>query len=135
MTQEVQALLLQYHEDLVAGDSASAWQLLSRRKQHQELVQDGYAKWVAAQESLAPYLDPSGIRVRILATDPATGVATVRVTGMTWSAPHAKCKEWSGITWAKYESGTWKYDPGYSTTVARKRQWKNRYNQLLGTQC
>jgi hypothetical protein len=135
MTREIQALLLQYHQDLVARDASSAWQLLSARKKHQELVKDGYATWVSAQESLAPYLDPSGIQARILAEDPASGVVTVDVTGMTWSAPGAHCKEWSGITWAKYEAGAWKYDPGFSTTAARKRAWKSRYGELLGTQC
>jgi mono/diheme cytochrome c family protein len=135
MTAEIQALLLQFHQDIVARDSAAAWQLLSARKQHHELATQGYAKWVTNQETLAPYLDPSGIRVRILATDAASGVATVAVTGMTWSAPGAKCSEWSGITWVKYEHGAWKYDPGYSTTAARERAWKPRYDELLGTQC
>jgi len=57
------------------------------------------------------------------------------VTGMAWSAPRSRCTEWSGITWAKYENGTWKYDPGFSTTAARKRAWKSRYNELLGVGC
>src|SRR5439155_4587632 len=106
MTQEIRAVLLQFHERIVARDAASAWQLLSARKQHQELAKDGYAKWASAQKSLAPYLDPSGLRVRVLSTDAASGVVTVDVTGMTWSAPGSPCQQWSGITWAKYENGT-----------------------------
>jgi hypothetical protein len=135
MTQEIQTLLLQFHEDVVARQPAAAWLLLSGRKRHQEQVKDGYAKWAAAQESLAPYLHPDGMRVRVLAVDPATGIVTVLVTGMKWTAPHATCAEWSGITWAKYEAGEWKYDPGFSTTAERKREWTTRYNQLLGTRC
>ena len=135
MTQQIRSLLLQFHQDIVARDTASAWRLLSIRKRRQELVKDGYGNWARAQESLAPYLDPSGIRVRILSVDRASGIVTVDVTGMKWSAPGASCTEWSGITWVKYENDTWKYDPGYSTTAARKRAWASRYDQLLGTRC
>jgi hypothetical protein len=67
--------------------------------------------------------------------DPATGVVQVRVTGMGWSAPYRHCRTWSGITWVKYEGGQWKYDPGYSTTRERKREWKSRYAELLGGSC
>jgi hypothetical protein len=135
MTEQIQALLLQFHEDVVAHQPAAAWLLLSGRKRRQEQVKDGYAKWAQAQESLAPYLHPAGMRVRLLAADPDTGIATVRLTGMKWTAPGASCSEWSGITWVKYETGTWKYDPGFSTTAERKRDWASRYDQLLGTRC
>jgi hypothetical protein len=75
------------------------------------------------------------VYVRFIEGDRASGVATVHVGGMAWSAPGANCTEWSGITWVKYEHGAWRYDPGYSTTAARKRKWKSRYGELLGTQC
>jgi hypothetical protein len=68
-------------------------------------------------------------------TEPGSGVAQVDVTGMTWDKPGASCTEWSGITWVKYEAGSWKYDPGYSTTPQREREWKSRFSQLLGGQC
>jgi hypothetical protein len=54
---------------------------------------------------------------------------------MSWSQPGARCAEWSGLTWVKYENGEWRYDPGYSTTRQRKRAWASRYGQLLGTSC
>ena len=68
-------------------------------------------------------------------TEPNEGVAQVDITGMSWSKPGASCTEWSGITWVKYEDGAWKYDPGYSTTPQREREWKPRYAELLGGQC
>jgi hypothetical protein len=85
--------------------------------------------------SRAPHLDPSAIRVQVLSEDAATGIVTVLVTGMKWTAPNARCKEWSGITWVMYENNTWKYDPGFATTASRKLEWKSRYSQLLGAQC
>jgi len=109
--------------------------LLSSRKQRLELQKDGYTNWAAAQLSLAPHLDPTGLQVRVLSQDATTGIVTVDVTGMKWTAPNARCKEWSGITWVMYENGIWRYDPGFDTTAARKREWGSRYGQLLGAQC
>jgi hypothetical protein len=135
MTVEIRDLLYQHHEDLVNGDFRGAWNLLTARKRRQNLVKYGYATWRTNQATLSPYLDPSGIKVRILQLDPRTGEATVDVRGMTWSKPGANCSEWSGITWVKYEHGQWLYDPGYSTTPAREAAWKSRYYELLGASC
>ena len=57
------------------------------------------------------------------------------VTGMRWLKPNARCSQWSGLTWMKYESGDWLYDPGYSTTPERTAEWESRYSELLGGQC
>jgi hypothetical protein len=135
MRQHIQSLLYRFHEDVVDGDYHSAWELMSARKKSQELRKDGYNVWRHHQQTLTPYLDPSGITVSIDDLDPSTGVARVTVTGMTWSAPHASCANWSGVTWAKYENGAWRYDPGYSTTPQRKREWKPRFAELLGGSC
>lgn len=135
MRADIEAVLKQHHEDIVNSDYRSAWDLLSQRKQQQELQQHGYDGWQQNQATLTPYLDPSGIHVEIQSVDPPTGVATVMVTGMKWSKPGAGCTEWSGITWAKYENGAWRYDPGYSTTPERQQQWQSRYSELLGATC
>ncbi|HET8813786.1 MAG TPA: zinc ribbon domain-containing protein [Solirubrobacterales bacterium] len=134
MTSEIEAVLLAFHEDVVAEGFRDAWSLLSARKRSQTLREDGYAKWARAQASLVPYLSPGGLRVRIEALE-GGGVARVRVSGMGWSAPGASCSEWAGLTWVKFEAGTWAYDPGYSTTPQREREWKPRYDQLLGASC
>jgi hypothetical protein len=131
---EIQAVLLAFHEDLVAERFRDAWSLLSARKRSQTLREDGYAKWARAQASLVPHLSPWGLTARVEALE-GGGVARVRVTGMDWSAPGASCTEWSGLTWVKFEAGTWTYDPGYSTTPEREREWKDRYDQLLGATC
>jgi len=39
------------------------------------------------------------------------------------------------LTWVKYEGGQWTYDPGYSTTPARRRTWQPRTGELLGGAC
>jgi ribosomal protein L40E len=132
---DIQTVLADFHQSIVSHDYRAAWNLLSARKQAKELRVDGYPKWRAAQASLAPYLDPSGLRVTVREVDRATGVALVKVTGMRWSAPNAACSEWSGFTWVKYEDGQWRYDPGFSTTPQREREWKDRYGQLLGASC
>jgi hypothetical protein len=134
-TGDIKTLLLDFHQAIVRHDYRAAWNVLSARKQAKEMRVDGYAKWRAAQASLAPYLDPSGLEVTVRDLDRKTGVALVAVSGMKWSAPHARCSEWSGFTWVKYEDGQWRYDPGFSTTPQRQRQWKDRYRQLLGASC
>lgn len=135
MNGEIRDMLLTWHQNVLSGDYRSAWLSISSRKRKQTLRKDGYAAWKSYQASLSPYLDPSGIRVKILDTDSQDGVVTVDVKGMTWSEPGAGCSTWSGITWVKYERGEWKYEPGYSTTKAREAAWKDRFSELLGGQC
>lgn len=135
MQAEIQHMLLEWHEDVVDGKYHAAWELLSSRKQMQDSNEYGYAAWVKNQSTLRPYLDPSGLQVSVENTEPSTGVAQVDVTGMGWDKPGAPCTEWSGITWVKYEDGAWKYDPGYSTTPQREREWKSRFSELLGGRC
>ena len=132
---EIQQLLLDWHEDVVRGDYHAAWELLSRRKQAQAEGEGGYATWAKNQSTLRPYLNPSGLHVSVQDTGSESAVAQVDVTGMTWDKPGAHCSEWSGITWAKYENGEWRYDPGYSTTQQREHDWRSRYTELLGGSC
>ncbi len=135
MQPEIQHLLYEWHEDVVNGDYRAAWNLLSERKQQQNTEKYGYSEWVKNQATLGPYLNPSGIHAAIVSTEPASGVATVNITGMKWNKPGASCTEWSGITWVKYETGAWRYDPGYSTTPEREAEWKSRFSELLGGRC
>lgn len=134
MAREIQALLLNYHEDVVARDFRSAWALLSLRKRQQNLEEYGYRKWMKAQASLSGYLSPAGLQVRIDGFE-GDGVVRVDVSGMGWSDPGSRCSEWSGLTWVRYEEGSWTYDPGYSTTPARRRTWQPRSAELLGANC
>ncbi len=136
MASDIRTTIRDYHLALVYGQYERAWRLLSARKRRQALHEDGYRQWRRAQGSLAPYLEPDGIRVRVVALE-NDGVARVDVRGMGWYAPSSPCSEWGGLTWAKYERGGWYYDPGYSTTPARERRWKppSRYAKLMGTTC
>lgn len=135
MKADIRAVLLEFHEDVVNGDYRKAWALMSKRKRRQSEETGGYSDWKSNQSTLVPYLDPSGIRIKVVDLVESSGVATVSVRGMTWSQPGASCSEWSGITWLKYESGSWHYDPGYSTTPERERKWKSRFAELLGGSC
>ena len=134
MSNQMLPVLLGYHEAIVGGEFQRAWRLLTARKRRQALREQGYAKWREAQGSLSPYLEPQGMRMRLVALE-GDGVARVDVAGMGWSAPGATCSEWSGLTWVRYEGGAWHYDPGYSTTPRREREWKDRYGELMGTNC
>ncbi len=135
MRRDIQDMLRTWHENIVAGDPQAAWDMLTSRKQTQNERKYGFREWARGQATLAPHLDPSGTHVSIVDLNDKTGVATVKVTGMSWSKPGARCSEWSGITWVRYEDGAWKYDPGYSTTPQRESAWKNRFGQLLGGSC
>lgn len=131
----IQHLLYTWHEDVVQGEYGAAWSLLSEGKRQQTEEKEGYSAWEKNQLTLKPYLNPAGIKVSIVSTEPSAGEATVDVTGMTWDKPGASCSEWSGITWVVYEKGNWYYDPGYSTTPQREAEWKSRYRELLGGSC
>jgi hypothetical protein len=135
MESDIQHMLLEWHEDVVHGNYHAAWELLSHRKQEQANSESGYATWAKNQATLRPYLNPANLKVSVQSTEPSEGVTQVDVTGMTWSKPGASCKEWSGITWVKYEEGAWRYDPGYSTTPQREHEWKSRFSELLGGRC
>jgi hypothetical protein len=134
MNKEITSLLQGYHEDVVEEDFQGAWGLLSPRKRRQYLREYGYHKWATAQASLSPYLDPYGLEADVVSLEDE-GVARVDVTGMGWSKPGAPCSEWSGLTWVKYEGDEWDYDPGYSTTSARRATWQPRSARLLGGDC
>ena len=134
MEAEIETLLRTFHEDLVAGDFRSAWALLSPRKRRQFLGEGGFRPWMTAQASLSPHLSPSGLAARLDSLE-GEGVARVTVTGMGWSRPGSSCSEWSGLTWVRYQGGQWTYDPGYSTTPARRRTWEPRSSELLGIGC
>lgn len=136
MEDEIETLLLAYHEDVVERDYRSAWALLSSRKRRQNLAEYGYPEWMRAQASLSDDLSPSGLQASIESFEgKREGVARVLVTGMGWSAAGSSCGEWSGLTWVRYEGGEWTYDPGYSTTGARRRAWEPRAGELLGGTC
>lgn len=134
MEGEIETLLLDYHEDVVDRNFQAAWGLLSSRKRQQDLAEYGYAKWQQAQATLSPYLSPGGLRAHIEGVE-GDGVVRVEVSGMGWSAPGSSCSEWAGLTWVRYEGGAWAYDPGYSTTAARRREWQPRSGELLGAGC
>jgi hypothetical protein len=131
----IESVLLSFHQSLVDQRWRAAWNQLSARKQEKILREDGYGPWRTAQASVAKYLQPDGLHVRLVSASEKTGIALVRVTGMAWTKPGAGCAEWSGLTWMKYENGAWRYDPGYSTVASRERAWKHRVDELLGVLC
>lgn len=134
MRAEAEDLLREFHVALVEQDFQYAWSLLSSRKRRQEDQEKAFSGWKEAQSTLTPYLLPDGINVEIAELEDE-GVARVLVTGMGWTQPGSPCSEWSGLTWVRYEGGAWRYDPGYSTTTERRRDWEDRSGELLGVGC
>lgn len=117
---------------LASGDYATAWKLLSPRKRHQLSTQPGgYKGWFDHQRAAFAGTDPRGISVQLKSFDRRAGDALVYVTGFR---DRRGC-DFSGFTWTHYESGRWWYDPGYSTTPARRAVWKPRFAELMGGRC
>jgi hypothetical protein len=135
MALDIQDVLYRHHQATVEGDYSTAWELTSSRYQAKKVREDGYAAWQSAQETLTPHLEPSGLTVDILGLDDREDVATIAVTGMGWTNPSSACSTWSGKTWAHYEDGAWRYEPGYSMTSARRATWEPRRDELLGWGC
>lgn len=134
MRADIEDLIRRYHEAIVARRFSEVWDLLTQRKRDQALQEGTFKEWRSNQATLSPYLDASGLRVRIDELE-GDGVARILITGMGWSAPGSSCSEWSGLTWVKYENGAWLRDPGYSTTPEREAEWKPRRSELLGVGC
>jgi len=133
---DIEAVLLQHHEAIVHGNFRAAWNLTSVQYRHEkEGEPGGYGKWVTHQRSLQPYLVPNGLKVAIVSWEEQSQVATVRVSGMRWTAPGSPCKYWQGITWMHYENGSWYYEPGYSVSPQRRAEWEPRQSELLGSGC
>jgi hypothetical protein len=131
LRRQIRDVMFEYHQKLKAGDDDGAFAMLSARKQ-KSLSGSG---WKDRQAEVGRYIQPSGLRVTIKHKEPAAGVVQVRLTGMRYPRPNARCRTFSGLTWVKYENGAFHYDPGYVTTPQRERAWKNREAELLGGAC
>jgi hypothetical protein len=136
MADDIARILLAHHRAIVNGSYRTAWLLTSTRYRAKKVRELGsFERWAQGQSDLADHLDPSGVRVAIQDVDRRSGVATVNVTGMGWSEPGSPCSTWSGVTWAKFERGHWRYEPGYSISGPRRRTWQPRQSELMGIGC
>jgi hypothetical protein len=129
MDAEIRSMLYEWHTDIGAGRESEAWNLLTNRKRAQIRAEDGQSAWWKAQSDFGSKLAVSGLDVDIDVLE-GDGVVRVMVSGMVWNG----C-EWKGLTWVRYEGGQWHYDPGYSVTPEREREWKPRVGELLGSSC
>lgn len=131
---------------LSVGDYRKAWKLLSPRKRRQDTMETGYSGWLVNQQGTHAGTSAGGLSVQLRSVDRTNGEATVYVSGYY---DKQGC-DFSGITWTHYESGRWWYDPGYSTTPARRAKWydlrsgdspaavakwHDRYRRLMGGKC
>jgi hypothetical protein len=133
---QMEAVLREFHEDVLAGNFQGAWELTSfRYRKEKEDESGGYASWVSDQKSLQHHLQVAGLKLSIDGWESQPQVATVRVTGMRWSEAHSSCTYFQGITWMRHEGTAWYYEPGYSVSPERRAQWEGRKPQLLGWGC
>jgi hypothetical protein len=132
MTGQIRTALRDYHQSLADGRLDHAFSLMSERKQQDVRDGDGLDAWKTYRASFGNQIEPSGLRVKIVETDPKAGIAAVRVSGMPYHDSASLCKTWSGVTWVKYEHGGFHYDPGYSTTNERRGEWELRKLDTLG---
>jgi len=132
----IRRVLLAHHRAVVNGDFRGAWELTSARYRAKKLREPGgYPKWARGQKLVQRYLFPGGLQVSIQSYDARSGVATISVSGMRWSAPSSSCRTFEGITWAKRDAGGWRYEPGYSISDQRRRMWQPRRTETLGWGC
>jgi len=133
---QITRILLAHHRALVRGDFRRAWALTSARYRAKKLREaGGYPEWASNQRTVQRYISPESLRVTIRSFDARSGVATIRVAGMGWSAPSSPCRTFEGITWAKLDGGNWRYEPGYSISDKRRAMWEPRGAELLGAGC
>lgn len=137
MEREIADVVGQHHRLLQQGSYRSAFALLSARKQHQLENEVGFDGWRNNQTDLRRYVgNLDALDVTIQSLDRRHGVATIMITGPRFDLPNNACgSRYSGITWAKYEDGSWTYEPGFSTTPQRRREWggSRRYETLAYT--
>ncbi|MEV4422459.1 hypothetical protein AB0L40_21155 [Patulibacter sp. NPDC049589] len=146
MADDIATTISEYYGALNNGDTNTAWDLLSGRRHRLETSgrvlygrQRTRASWAAAEGRTGLAVSPGTVTATMVELDRANGVATVRIKGLDFSGPNAgHCNgRYTGITWAKYENGAWKYEPGANTTAKREARWPNASTdpRLLGNKC
>ena len=129
-------IMLAHHRAIARGDIRAAWALTSDRYRARKLREPGgYRTWARNQRTVQRSISPEGLRVAIQSFDSRSGVATIRLSGMGWSAPSSPCRSFEGITWAKLDGPNWRYEPGYSISDQRRAKWQPRRDELLGWGC
>lgn len=125
MADAITDVIRTHHELLIDGSYRAAFDLLSTRKQRQLERETGFSGWQANQADLRNHLTGlDRLTARIESLDRRHGVATVSITGPELHLPNNRCgSRYEGITWATFEDGAWRYEPGYSTTPQRRAQW------------
>lgn len=146
MAADIATTIADYHRAIGNGDTETAWGLLSARR-HRLETSGGYLdgrvrtreSWAENERETGRKVSATTARAKIVELDRRNGVATVVVTGMrAVGSAAARCGgRWEGLTWAKYEDGSWKYEPGANTTPNRKAQYPNagQRRDLLGNAC
>lgn len=138
---DIEALIREWHSAAFAGDTETIWNLLSSRKQDQinrgkfgalnsEGTFDADYKdregWEEDQTFQSP-TSTQNVRIRFIEPSyPEEGVRSIEVTGLV----EGGCP-FEGVTWVKFEGGSWRYEPGYLVNPKRKKDWKARESKTL----
>lgn len=132
---DIKQLLLSYYGAVANGDMSTAWSLLTPSYKSWKATTGGKSDWRRNEALNRRYLDPMGTQVSILRFDRGSGIATVMVTGMTYTKPGQGACDYKGVTWALLSSGRWLYDQGYVHDPARSAEWRPRKTETLGVPC
>lgn len=130
----IRSVIARYYADVTARRFRAAWALLSPSYRAWKLDNGGYSKWLATESYNGRRLTIDRVKVRITGRDPATDVATVFVSGMTYRKPGGPCL-YQGYTWVRRFGGRWYYDQGYAQDPARAAEWSQRAQETLGVPC
>jgi serine/threonine protein kinase len=133
MTTEIRDLLRRFYQKQIDHDFPAVWRLTTARYRQEQLKKTTYSQWVINQGVGAKYFqDAQNIDVSIFDPDPGDGSVAVNVTGMRYVQSGSPCTMWEGVTWAKYERGSWHDDAAPDATTPRRAKWGNRGLELIG---
>jgi hypothetical protein len=139
--------LTEFYGELGNGRFATAWRLQSEHYRTWKLDEPGYSdgtlddpprKWIRTYRDVQRYLDVSGMAVEVVEYDDAGTEALVDVQGTDYGAPQSDSACYTGRTWFVFESGEWRYEPGYGPRSHRDeyyREHRQDRGELLGWTC
>ncbi len=141
MTSSIREVIRKHHQYVADGNYVAAYAMMSERKQRRPLYdtpscQDANCWGDEMGRLTSDLTQPVRPSVRIVRLFKGAGVAEIRV-----SVPMPSCPTgaWEGITWARFESGRWTYDPGWKTDESQRGKYDepgdDQDRRLLGVRC
>jgi len=132
----IQGAVRDYFREVRTGSLDDAWELLSPTYRAWKATNaGGFARWRRQESRNRQRLRGPDPVVKVQTYDPASGVATIYVSGMRFKPERRPECPYVGVTWAREVGGRWLYDQGYSQNSTREARWQPRRAETLGSSC